>query len=103
MKKLFYFILLFIVLVIGAYYYLRSNEMQDYKGKGIALITEIEEFRNQNGRLPNNLDELNLSSEMGEGPYYEKLNSKVYSVYFNIGFDTKYIYQSDQKSWRKGP
>ncbi len=40
---------------------------------------------------------------MGEGPYYEKIDSLKYIVYFNIGFDNTLTYYSESKDWKENP
>lgn len=47
----------------------------------------------------NSHDDLECDLEMGEGPYYKKLNDTVFIVYFNIGFDDSIIFNSREKKW----
>ncbi len=55
------------------------------------------------GKLPESVKDLNLAPEMGEGPYYEKIDSLKYIVYFNIGFDNTLTYYSESKDWKENP
>lgn len=64
------------------------------------MIKEIYEFKAINYRLPNTISELKAKIEMGQGPYYEKLNDTTFIVFFNIGFDDKIIFNSNEKKWK---
>jgi hypothetical protein len=63
------------------------------------MIGKIYNFQKIENRLPNSTLEFSTDKEMGEGPYYEKLNDTVFVVYFNIGFDDKIIFNSLEKTW----
>lgn len=97
MKK---FYLFGIVLILaGIYWFLRIKEDQYYREKGQELILKVEQFRENNGRLPNNISEMGLQETM-EAPFYEKKDSIHYIIYFPIGFDNSKIYDSQQKKWK---
>lgn len=99
-------IILFIVIVaigIGTIRILQYKEDKNYKKRGEILISKIEEYRKQKGRIPDSLSDLEIAEEMGDGPYYEKKDSLHYIIYFNIGFDNTKIYYSKTKEWREKP
>ena len=48
----------------------------------------------------NSVSEVKTDIEMGEGPYYEKINDTTFIVFFNIGFDDKIIFNSNSKRWK---
>lgn len=89
-----------IVLVIVALF-LHSDERNEYKKRGTYLIDKIETFRQSEHRLPNSFEELGLEEPMSVGPYYEKIDSVNYVVFFAIGFDETLIYYSDKKEWKE--
>lgn len=92
---------LFVFAILVVYFVI--NESLYYKYSGYFLIEKIEEYKLKNKRLPKSLWELNVETGMGEGPYYEMIDSTKYEVYFNIGFDDILIYSSDTKEWKETP
>lgn len=92
-------VLLFAVVV----FYQRSTESQNYKERGDQLIEKVEIYKEQHGKLPETVADLDIEPEMGEGPYYEKLDDGQYTAYFNIGFDDMYAYYSDTGEWNEKP
>lgn len=78
---------------------LRNFESNSYKNRATVFIEQVEKFKTTNGVLPNTISECGLSEEMGDGPYYKKINDDFYMVYFNIGFDDAVVYYSDTKTW----
>ena len=40
---------------------------------------------------------------MGQGPYYKKVDSLNYNVYFTTGFDSYFLYDSKTKKWKDDP
>jgi len=89
------------IVVFGIYYTLEKQQENGYEKKGTVLIQKIETFRTIEKRLPQNLMELGVEEPMNEGPYYEKLDSVNYKVYFNIGFDNSKVYYSELKEWKE--
>lgn len=103
MKKVIIWTLIVLIIVAVTIFYMRINETAKYKNKGNILIERIESYRQRHGELPDNVKELGIEEEMGEGPYYEKIDSVKYIVYFNIGFDNAFIYYSDTQKWEWTP
>lgn len=91
------------VIMTVLFFYTRYLEDKKYESIGGKLISEIEKYRNETGRLPDSVIDLGIVGEMGQGPYYEKKDSLTYIVYFNIGFDEIRIYCSNTKEWRDKP
>ena len=92
------------VVIIGAVIsYLTMSEYNEYEEKGAVLIDKVEKYRVRYGTLPNSEEDLNIELVMNEGPYYKKVDSVKYEVYFNIGFDNTYTYCSDIKTWKYLP
>ena len=94
-KKITLFILIFII-VFAVF---KKQEFSNYKEKGSVVVEKIFNFKKLNSRLPNSISEFEINLEMGEGPYYEKLNDTTFIVFFNIGFDDKIIFNSNKKIW----
>jgi hypothetical protein len=103
MKKLIIGISVVIIIVLGVFFYLNVLENQEYKEKGGLLIEKVEKYKSQYGYLPETVKDLKIESEMGEGPYYEKVDSLKYIVYFSIGFDNTLMYYSDTEIWIETP
>lgn len=100
MKKIIVYIIIITVFIIGLFLFLRNQELYSYKEKGNELIREIYNFKKVNHRLPNSISDIKADTEMGEGPYYEKLNDTTFIVYFNIGFDDKITFNSNKNEWK---
>lgn len=66
---------------------------------GEKLIEKIETYRSVNKKLPETLSDLNEPESMGEGPYYNKIDSDKYEVTFCFGFDDYMTYDSGKKKW----
>jgi len=103
MKKLFISILALVLILIGAFIILRHSENRHYKNRGKQLILKVENYNKNYGEFPKSVDELNVEPQMGEGPYYEKVDSSKYIVYYNIGFDNTLTYYSDSQTWKESP
>ena len=73
---------------------------------GNELVSKIEQFKNENNRLPETddwkvLDELGFKTEMlGTNPTYQKINQKEFELIFLEGFDGPYLlYNSKSNDW----
>lgn len=89
--------------LVAVVFWLRNEERQDYEERGEYLIENVEQYRIRYGRLPESITALDEEPEMGQGPYYEKLDSATYAVYFCIGFDNTLTYHSNTQEWIDGP
>lgn len=103
MKKIIIGILVILLVSVGVFFYLRIAENKEYKEAGSLLIEKVEKYKIEYGKLPETVSELHIKSEMGEGPYYEKIDSLKYIVYFNIGFDDMLTYDSETNIWKETP
>ena len=70
----------------------RFDELQ-MQQNAETMIRTIDSIKNETGFYPDNL--IYLESDSGVGPFYEKKNDSTYTVYFCLGFDEYYIYDSD--------
>ena len=102
MKKIIIGLSAVLIVMIAMVLYLRNSEDKNYKEKGQKLVVKVEEYRKQHGKLPQSITDLGIKEEMGEGPYYEKIDNAKYEVYFNIGFDNTLTYYSDTEKWKEG-
>ena len=80
-----------------------ENAYRKEREKGQVLIDLVEKYQVETGQLPNDWRDINFGDESGIGPFYEKTSDNTYRVYFCIGFDEYYIYQSRTKKWRLFP
>ena len=46
-----------------------------------------------------NKSELGMGEDSGFGPFYVKNDSNTYIVFFGLGFDENYVYNSETKEW----
>lgn len=76
------------------------NERKEWRAKGQVMIERIEDFRMNNGRLPESVEEMGLEKEVSIGPFYNKKEDGIYEILFIISSDDTYIYSSDTKKWR---
>ena len=68
--------------------------------RGNTLIEQIEEFKKNNGTLPNSLKDLKINEKL-EGPlYYEKQDSASYLVWFGLELGESLKYNSIEKKWK---
>ena len=95
-KKYFNVVLLLIIglFIITAIIWLkwRFDELQ-MQQNAETMIRTIDSIKNETGFYPDNL--IYLESDSGVGPFYEKKNDSTYTVYFCLGFDEYYIYDSE--------
>ena len=100
MKKIVVYSIIIAVIIASFFIFLRKQELYSYKERGNELIRQIHEFERVNHKLPNSISDFKVNTEMGEGPYYAKLNDTTFIVYFNIGFDDKIIFNSNKSEWK---
>lgn len=67
--------------------------------EGYKLVKTIENFYIKYNRLPEERDVIHFENEYDFGPFYEKTSDTAYNVYFSIGFDEYYIYDSKIQEW----
>lgn len=99
-KKIIIWVVVVVIIMALSVFYLRYQEDKKYERQGAELVNKIEAFKKEHHRLPNSFSELGLEEPMGTGPYYEKMDSLNYIVYFNIGFDDTKVYYSKSKEWK---
>lgn len=103
MKKTIAIAIIILVIILSFITYMQIRETIRYKNQGKQLIEQVENYYKKHSKLPTNIMELGLEPEMGEGPYYEKIDSIKYIIYFNIGFENTFTYYSDLKTWKSNP
>ncbi|NRS90406.1 uncharacterized protein YxeA [Flavobacterium sp. 7E] len=99
MKTIIISILTIFTIIISVYFFLKHEENNSYEQKGNKMVMQIYEFKKNHNKLPNSISDFKADTEMGEGPYYEKLDDSTFIVFFNIGFDDKIIFNSNYKKW----
>lgn len=73
------------------------------KHEGGKIIRVIEDFKLKQGRLPDSRAEAGLPDTESTQPFYKKISSTDYELFYAIGFDDGYIYYSNTKKWQNYP
>ncbi|MBR2260316.1 MAG: hypothetical protein IJ916_01285 [Paludibacteraceae bacterium] len=90
---------IFLWLTTRCVHWLAEREEEQYREDGGCMISAVEEFRAMHNRLPENMSELGMGEDSGFGPFYVKNDSNTYIVFFGLGFDENYVYNSETKEW----
>ncbi|WKK80380.2 hypothetical protein [Marivirga arenosa] len=103
MKKATILIGLVISIILLVYFvFLRDFDENRLKRNGNLLVEKIEEYSALHGKLPNTLNEVDLSNIDSEELFYEKRDSVYYTVWFGTSLGESLIYYSDSKEWENG-
>lgn len=94
-------LLIVLLLIISCLLYALFPHYKEYKKIGAEVIEKVENFQKYHDRLPSDLGEIGLVESMSDGPYYEIIDSSRYIVYFTLGFDYNFVYDSRDTEWRK--
>ena len=98
-KRAFVAVSVIAILAIVVFYFLGNKRSQVLKAEGNRLIGLVEEYRDSNGRLPENLGEIGVAESL-EGPlYYQKLDSVNYLMWFGTDLGESITYSSVTKEW----
>jgi hypothetical protein len=62
------------------------------------IIQKVERYIKKNGVLPNSLEDIGEKTTM-EGPFYNKIDSKEYEVWFGTYLGESCVYRSKTKKW----
>ncbi|WP_319500806.1 hypothetical protein [uncultured Draconibacterium sp.] len=65
------------------------------------IIEKVEEFRQENSRLPENVTEIGIDDSQMHLSYYTKKDSVVYEVWYGLDLGVSKIYNSKTKKWRE--
>jgi hypothetical protein len=78
-----------------------SISSQSKKDEGNKIVTKIELFKEENGRLPSSLSELG-TKETEEGPiYYEKKGNSNYILWYGAELGESVTFDSSTNKWSK--
>lgn len=83
--------------------YMSLHDVIQMEQIGSRMVNKVDSFYAINKRLPELQDIMYLEDEHGIGPFYEKISTDKYSIYFGLGFDEYYMYDSDKKEWEYYP
>lgn len=104
MKLRFILGLAFTVLLSLAVSSCESYEKRQIEQEAETLITKIEAFQKENGRLPETLMEIGKKREELEGPImYFKKSPTSYGLQALLTMDSTYNYDSETKKWTRKP
>ena len=102
-KKVILGIFILVIICFTTIRLLGYLEYKSYKDKGAVLVEKVEEYKAKHNKLPKSEEDIDFTFEMGNGPFYEKIDSLRYIVYFSIGFDEYFTYSSETKEWENTP
>lgn len=92
-------LLLGLIVGSGGYIVISTQRIIRMENEGRVLIQHIEDFYAEHKRLPENFEIIDYENEHCTGPFYEKIDSLTYSIYFCEGFDNYYMYDSKITAW----
>lgn len=93
----------FFLLAASVYAIVSIHETIKLEKDGRMLMQHIEVFCAEHGRLPDHSELLDCENNHSVGPFYKKTSDVTYSIYFCLGFDSYYKYDSDNKEWSYFP
>ncbi|MGE5846459.1 MAG: hypothetical protein ACM34O_07030 [Ignavibacteria bacterium] len=100
MKKIFVISVIILICVLTIVLFVRKKEENSLYNLGKNTIQKIENFKNNNKRLPNSLSELGIE-EKEEGPiYYNKIDSNRYIIWFGTTLGESQTYDSEKRNWK---
>jgi len=65
------------------------------------IIDRVERFKQETGRLPENVKEIGLDDNQMHLSFYIKIDSTEYEVWYGLDLGTSKIYNSKTEKWRK--
>lgn len=77
-----------------------SCNSADKIAEGDKVIIKIEKFRNETGRLPNSLTEIDISEKESGPIYYQKKSDSKYILWFGKELGESMVYDSETKEWK---
>jgi len=102
-KKYIIGILILIVAIVIFIFSMQRWDEYKMEKRGNEVVSKVEQFRKDYGRLPESRGEMGLQDGETVQPYYIKRSDSSYEVYYTLGFDTGYIYRSDTQHWEDYP
>lgn len=82
------------ILAIGGLYFTVTKRSRELKTQAVKLIGAVEKYRENNGRLPKNLGEIEFAVTL-EGPlYYQRSDSVNYTIWLGAELGESTIYSS---------
>ncbi len=65
------------------------------------IIEKVEKFKQDTGRLPDNVKEIGIDDKQMHLSFYTKKDSVVYEVWYGLELGVSKIYNSKTKNWRE--
>lgn len=78
------------------------NSTSDREEYAEMIIEKVEEFQNNNGRLPNDVTEIGLTEIENSSAFYEKTSDTTYIVWYGLSLGESKTYSSKTNKWTKG-
>lgn len=64
-------------------------------------IEKVEAYRQENGKLPENVTEVGIDDNQDHLSFYVKKSQDEYEIWYGLGLGTSRIYNSKTKKWRE--
>ncbi len=95
MKKIF-------TVILGVFLIFSCDSSTDREEYAEMIIEKVDQFENENDRLPNDVREIGLT-EMEDSPaYYEKTSDSTYRVWYGLSLGESKIFNSQTQEWTTG-
>lgn len=65
------------------------------------IIEKVEAYRQEKGRLPENVTEVGIDDNQDHLSFYVKKSQDEYEICYGLGLGTSRIYNSKTKKWRE--
>ena len=65
------------------------------------IIEKVEAYRQEKGRLPENVTEVGIDANQDHLSFYVKKSQDEYEIWYGLGLGTSRIYNSKTKKWRE--
>lgn len=65
------------------------------------IIEKVEAYRQEKGRLPENVTEVGIDDNQDHLSFYVKKSQDEYEIWYGLGLGTSRIYNSKTKKWRE--
>lgn len=95
-SRTFRIIVALVVVWYCGYVFLKVEE-----GRNKEIIGWIDDYKVDNGYVPNSLSDLGPKNFRGRNPHYHRIDSRRYVIYYKTGFDNIIAWHSWRGKWEK--
>lgn len=65
------------------------------------IIEKVEAYRQEKGKLPENVTEVGIDDNQDHLSFYVKKSQDEYEIWYGLGLETSRSYNSKTKKWRE--